>query len=62
MVLLSVTVLLGGAVSGVAATSLCLHHGCPMLGSCIMMGSDGTGANGARLKLVLVDLQGKLFK
>lgn len=38
MVLLSVTVLLGGAVLGAAATSLCLHHGCPMCGSCIVMG------------------------
>lgn len=26
------------------------------------MGSDGMGANGARFKLLLVDLQGKLFK
>lgn len=26
------------------------------------MGSDGTGAIDARVKLVLVDLQGKLFK
>lgn len=63
--LLSVTVLLGGVLScsagGVTSMSSprrphvwLLHHD--------GMGSDGMGVNSARLKLVLVDLQGKLFK
>lgn len=61
-VLLSVTMLLGGALLCSAGSRIPILVSSPRLPHAWLLHHEGMGARGARLKLVLVDLQGKLFK